>query len=80
MHRPELVRALTATDEGDPVSVAMIAAVLAHSNGGRKGAPPDAEFSVVVTSAARDPDGARAIADACHTVGIARIVVYDARE
>ena len=44
VHRPELVAALTGAALGDPVTPAMIAAVLAHPEGGAKGAPPAARL------------------------------------
>ena len=40
VHRPELVAALSLAALGDPVTPEMIAAVLAHPQGGAKGFPP----------------------------------------
>ena len=42
VHRPQLVAELTGAALGDPVTPAMIAAVLAHPQGGAKDAPPTA--------------------------------------
>ena len=42
VHRPEIVAELTGATLGDPVTPAMIAAVLAHPQGGVKDAPPTA--------------------------------------
>lgn len=44
VHRPGLVAALTGATPGDPVTPEMIAAVLAHPDGGAKGLPPRARF------------------------------------
>ena len=78
VHRPERVIALTGAKEGEPVTPELVAAVLAHSQGGRKGVPPEAEFAVVVTSTARDVEGAETIAEACREAGIGRVVGFDA--
>ena len=42
VHRPEIVAALTGASLGEPVTPEMVATVLAHSEGGAKGAPPSA--------------------------------------
>jgi molybdenum cofactor cytidylyltransferase len=44
VHRPQLVAELTGTSVGDPVTPAMIAAVLAHPQGGAKDVPPTARL------------------------------------
>ena len=44
VHRPERVAELTGAAPGDPVTPAMIAAVLAHPRGGAKDAPPTARL------------------------------------
>jgi molybdenum cofactor cytidylyltransferase len=44
VHRPEIVAELTGAALGDPVTPAMIAAVLAHPQGGAKGMPPNARL------------------------------------
>jgi molybdenum cofactor cytidylyltransferase len=44
VHRPELVAALSGAALGDPVTPEMIAAVLAHREGGAKGLPPGARL------------------------------------
>ncbi|MEE9277775.1 MAG: selenium cofactor biosynthesis protein YqeC [Dehalococcoidia bacterium] len=80
VHRPEQVAALSGASSGDAVTPAIIAAVLAHPEGGRKQVPDEAQFAVVVTQAARDPEGTKAIAAACHDAGIERVVGFDARE
>jgi molybdenum cofactor cytidylyltransferase len=42
VHRPERIAALTGGAMGDPVTPEMVAAVLAHPQGGRRGVPPSA--------------------------------------
>jgi molybdenum cofactor cytidylyltransferase len=44
VHRPQLVAELTGAVVGDPVTPAMIAAVLAHPQGGAKDVPPTARL------------------------------------
>ena len=44
VHRPEIVAKLTGASVGDPVTPAMIAAVLAHPQGGAKDVPPHARL------------------------------------
>lgn len=78
VHRPERVIALTGARAGEVVGAERVAAVLCHGEGGRKGLPQDASFAVVVTHAAGDPAGARAIADACHGAGVAQVLAFDA--
>jgi len=79
VHRPERVAPLTCTPPDDLVTAEVIAGVLSHEEGGRKGVPPGAAFVVVVTNAARDAEGAAAIAAACHEAGVEVVVGFDAR-
>ena len=78
VHRPERVMALTGAKAGDEVTALMIATVLAHEDGGRKGIPEGASFLALVTRASRNPAGARAIGKACHAAGVEHTVGYDA--
>lgn len=80
VHRPERVRALTGAGGDAEVSPELIAQVLAHPEGGRKGVPEGAGYSAVVSSAARDMPGARRIAAACRGAGIERVLAFDSRE
>lgn len=48
VHRPELVGALSETPLGTPVTPAIVARVLAHPDGGRKGAPAGARVIVLI--------------------------------
>ena len=82
VHRPERVMALTGAGEGDVVTAEMIARVLSHPEGGRKGVTPSvsggAAFSVVVSRAGRNREGARAIGAACRASGVEVVVGWDA--
>ena len=78
VHRPERVTALTGATAGEPLTPDLIAAVLAHPQGGRKQVPPAAEFAVVIAQAALNEPSAAAIAAACHAAGIERVVAFDA--
>lgn len=80
VHRSERVTALTGAEPGCKITAGLVASVLAHPLGGRKGVPPDAGFAAVITSVSRDQRGAQEIALACRTAGIARIVAFDERE
>ena len=61
VHRPELVSALSGAAPGAPVTPAVVARVLGHPDGGRKGAPPSARVVVVINKVDRlgDPAPAR---------------------
>ena len=48
VHRPELVSALSGAPLGAPVTPAIVARVLAHPEGGRKGVPAGARVVVVI--------------------------------
>ncbi len=82
VHRPERVRALLAAaglsaEPCQELTPDMIAAVLAHPQGGRKHIPDSAEYIVVIANAARHPRAAQAIAAAGHAAGLTRILAYD---
>jgi molybdenum cofactor cytidylyltransferase len=47
-HRPEQVARLTGLGMADPVTAPLMAAVLAHPQGGLKGRPPDARVRVLI--------------------------------
>ena len=64
VHRPERVAALTGATPGGPVTVEMMAAVLAHSWGGRKGVPEGLRFAVLLNHV----DSGRL--DAAHRLGM----------
>jgi len=61
VHRPELVAALTGAPRGAAVTPEILATVLAHPQGGRKGVPPGARVVVVINKvdALADPAPAR---------------------
>lgn len=48
VHRPELVCALSGAPPGTPITPAIVARVLAHSRGGRKGVPAGARVVVLI--------------------------------
>ena len=48
VHRPELVSALAGAPLGAPMTPAVVARVLAHPDGGRKGAPPGARIVAMI--------------------------------
>ena len=77
VHRLERVMALSGAAEGDEMTPELIARVLSHPEGGRKSVGAEASFVVAVTGAARNQEGAQAIAEACLAAGVARIVLYD---
>ena len=80
VHRPERIRALLGSDRASGlITPRIVGDVLADPNGGRKAVPDEARFAVVVSSAARDLDGAASIAEACKTAGIDLVVAFDAR-
>lgn len=80
VHRPERVRALSGCAADAEITPALIAEVLAHADGGRKGVPAGAAFMVAVSGVARDMAGAREIAAACRALGVGRVATFDQRE
>jgi len=48
VHRPELVSALSGAPLGTPITPEIVACVLAHPDGGRKGVPVGARVVVVI--------------------------------
>ena len=60
VHRPELVSALCGAPPGTPITPAIVARVLAHPQGGRKGVPAGARVIVVINKVESLPDRAPA--------------------
>ena len=60
VHRPELVRALSGAPMGTPITPAIVARVLAHPDGGRKGVPAGARVIVLINKVDALPDRAPA--------------------
>jgi len=60
VHRPELVCALSGAPPGTPITPAIVARVLAHPQGGRKGVPACARVVVLINKADSLPDRAPA--------------------
>jgi probable selenium-dependent hydroxylase accessory protein YqeC len=56
VHRPELVSALTGAPMGTPITPAIVARVLAHREGGRKGVPAGARVVVLINKVDVLPD------------------------
>jgi molybdenum cofactor cytidylyltransferase len=56
VHRPELVGALGDAPIGTPITPAIVARVLAHPRGGRKGVPPGARVVVLINKVESLPD------------------------
>jgi len=60
VHRPELVSALSGAPPGTPITPAIVARVLAHPQGGRKGVPAGARVIVLINKVESLPDRAPA--------------------
>ncbi len=56
VHRPELVSALSGAAAGAAITPRIVAAVLAHPEGGRKGVPAGARLVVLINKVDRLPD------------------------
>jgi len=56
VHRPELVSALSGAPLGAPITPEIVARVLAHPDGGRKGVPPGARVVVLINKVESLPD------------------------
>jgi len=56
VHRPELVSALSGAPLGAPITPEIVASVLAHPDGGRKGVPPGARVVVLINKVETLPD------------------------
>ena len=80
VHRPERVRAIVPGLPPDAhCDAALIARVLAHHDGGRRGVDGRA-FAVVVNQADTYPEAARAIATAVREAGVPRVLVTALRD
>ena len=78
VHRPELAAAVAGASIGDQVTPELAASVLVSPEGGRKGVLEGSSFVVLISSAARNPEAAEALASACLERGVRRVVVWDA--
>ena len=56
VHRPELVSALSGAPMGTPITPEVVARVLAHPDGGRKGVPPGTRVMVLINKVESLPD------------------------
>ena len=85
VHRPERVSALSGAAPGSPVTPQVVARVLTHPEGGRKGVPPGARLTVLINKmdAVTDPTPARETAalllrePAVHAVVLAAVRAPD---
>jgi molybdenum cofactor cytidylyltransferase len=81
VHRPERVAALTGASLGDIVTPHMVAAVLAHPQGGRKGIPAAARFAVLINKVGeRRLRDARTAASLLRERGVQVVVLAQVRE
>jgi molybdenum cofactor cytidylyltransferase len=81
VHRPERVKALTGAASGASITPALVAIVLAHAEGGRKGVPPGARFAVLINKVTPARlELARETARLLHENGVERVVLAQARE
>jgi molybdenum cofactor cytidylyltransferase len=81
VHRPELVSALSGAALGAPISPEIVAGVLAHPEGGRKGVPVGARFVALINKVERGSDPAvRAIAERLRgEKAVHRVILADVR-
>ena len=56
VHRPELVSALSGAPMGAPITPEIVARVLAHPDGGRKGVPAGARVVILINKVETLPD------------------------
>ncbi len=79
VHRPERVAELAGATPGAAVDAAMMATVLVHPDGGRKGIPPEARTAAVLTQATpeRIPDGRRVARRLLRAEAIERVLLVD---
>lgn len=81
VHRPERVISLTGAAHGEPVTPALVASVLAHSDGGRKDVPEGARFAVLINKVTPAREAAsRETARLLLAAGVVRVVLAQARE
>jgi molybdenum cofactor cytidylyltransferase len=81
VHRAERVIALSGAHEGEAVTPAVVASVLASVEGGRKSVPAGARFAVLINKVSqRRLAGARRTADLLRAAGVELVVLAQARE
>jgi molybdenum cofactor cytidylyltransferase len=82
VHRPEIVAALAGAKLGDTVSPELVAAVLSHIEGGRRGAPPGARIVPLLNQADDESrlDHGRNVARHLIARGVSRVVIGVARQ
>ncbi len=82
VHRPEIVASLAGARLGETVSAEIVAAVLAHAEGGRRTAPPAARFIPLLNQADGEAElaGGREVARALVARGVGRVVIGAVRQ
>jgi probable selenium-dependent hydroxylase accessory protein YqeC len=81
VHRPERVSELSGVAAGEAISAQMIATVLSHGRGGRRGVPDGCRFVVMLNQVdAGRIDDARTVAGLLRDAGVERVVLAQARE
>jgi molybdenum cofactor cytidylyltransferase len=81
VHRPERVAELTGERIGARVTPEMVATVLAHREGGRKGVPERARFAVLINKVDDQRlEAARAAAERLREQGVPRVLLGNVRE
>ena len=82
VHRSELVSALSGAALGTPITPEIVAGVLAHPDGGRKGVPAGARFVALINKVERSADSAAAQETAERLLGdraVSRVVLAAVR-
>jgi len=81
VHRPQRVIALTGARMGAPVTPAVVAAVIASPDGGRRGVPASARFAVLINKVTPGREGvARECAHLMSAAGVTLVVLAQVRE
>jgi molybdenum cofactor cytidylyltransferase len=82
VHRPEIVASLSGAAIGDPVTAEIIARVLLHERGGRKGLPVSARWVPVINKVDDEArlDAARRIAMLLRAGGASRVLITAAAQ
>jgi len=81
VHRPECVAALTGAALSSPVTLEIMATVLAHPEGGRKSVPAGCRYAVILNQVDAAPlDDARRLARMLRDRGVPLVLLAHARE
>jgi molybdenum cofactor cytidylyltransferase len=81
VHRPEIVALLANADVGEKITAELMANVLAHPNGGRKGVPRECRFAVLLNQVDQASiEVARDVARLLRARAVASVVLGSVRE